>query len=211
MVRPIDRRAPARGVLGDVRGGPELTQLHDEVGGIVGPIGADRDQPGTGARGDQLDCRQALGEAGGAGQLGLDHQAVVILHQHVAHEAEPRFLTMTFAKQPRIRIGGRGVAGVGPVLAVEVSARVATTIGWLVLIILRAEALQAGPGLDQGAVDREVLAAQELPTRAWPSTAARNLAATSPSSSRSRLVVNAVGCQTGSSIPSPTNQRYKRL
>ena len=78
-------------------------------------------------------------------------------------KAEPRFLTMTFAKQPRIRIGGRGVAGVGPVLAVEVSARVATTIWWLVLIILRAEALQAGPGLDQGAVDREVLAAQELP------------------------------------------------
>jgi hypothetical protein len=36
------------------------------------------------------------------------------------------------------------------------------------------------------------------------------LAATSPSSSRSRLVVNAVGCHTGSSIPSPTNQRYSR-
>jgi hypothetical protein len=39
----IDRRAPACGVLGHMRGGPELTQLHDEVGGIVSPIGADRD------------------------------------------------------------------------------------------------------------------------------------------------------------------------
>jgi hypothetical protein len=144
-----------------VRGGPELPQLHHEVGGIIGPIGAHGDRLRSGAPGDQLERRQAVGEAGGVGQLGLDHQTVAILHQQVAHEAEPRFLTMTLAKQPRIRIGGRGVAGVGPVLAVEVSARVATTVGWLILIILRAEALQAGPGLDQGAVDREVLAAQQ--------------------------------------------------
>ena len=53
------------------------------------------------------------------------------------------------------------------------------------------------------------LLAVEIP--AAVAAAARNLAATSPSSSRSRLVVNAVGCQTGSSIPSPTNQRNKRL
>lgn len=48
-------------------------------------------------------------------------------------------------------------------------------------------------------------------TRGWPSTATMNLAATAPSSRRSRFLVNTVTSQIGASIASPTNQRNKRL
>lgn len=43
------------------------------------------------------------------------------------------------------------------------------------------------------------------------SSPARKACATSVSSRRSRLCVNAVGCQTAASISSPTNQRNSRL
>jgi hypothetical protein len=48
-------------------------------------------------------------------------------------------------------------------------------------------------------------------TRGWVSTAAMNLAATSPSTRRSRFLVNTVTSQIGASSASPTNQRNSRL
>jgi hypothetical protein len=48
-------------------------------------------------------------------------------------------------------------------------------------------------------------------TLGWRSTASRNLVATSASSSRSRFFENVEWSQTGSSIPSPTNQLNSRL
>src|SRR6516162_9667471 len=50
-----------------------------------------------------------------------------------------------------------------------------------------------------------------LRTSLWFRSWARNLWATSASNSRSRFFVNTVGTQIGSSMPSPTNQRYSRL
>jgi hypothetical protein len=47
--------------------------------------------------------------------------------------------------------------------------------------------------------------------RGWPSTAAMSFAATSPSSSRSRFLVNTVTSQIGASIARPTNHRNSRL
>ena len=47
-------------------------------------------------------------------------------------------------------------------------------------------------------------------TLSCDSTAARNWAAISPSSSRSRFLVKVVASHTGSSMPSPTNQRNSR-
>jgi hypothetical protein len=40
---------------------------------------------------------------------GADDQPVAVLHQRMSHVAEFRFLALTFAIQPRIGIGGRGV------------------------------------------------------------------------------------------------------
>jgi hypothetical protein len=48
-------------------------------------------------------------------------------------------------------------------------------------------------------------------TRGWFSTLAMNLAAISPSTKRSRFLVNTVTFQIGASIPSPTNQRNSKF
>ena len=77
--------------------------------------------------------------------------------------------------------------------------------------VLRHKTLHAGPGLDQRAVDREVLAGKKLRARGGFSTLAMNLAAMSPSSSRSRFFQNTVASHTGSSADSPTNQRNNKL
>ena len=77
--------------------------------------------------------------------------------------------------------------------------------------ILRHETLHAGPGLDQRAVDREVLARQQRAHLRQVQHAGMNLAAISPSSSRSRFLQNTVASHTGSSADSPTNQRNNRL
>ena len=80
----------------------------------------------------------------------------------MAHEAELGLFARALAEQPRLGVGGRGVSIVAPPLAMEVPAAVAAA-GWrLVGAVLRAEALDRCSGLDQGAVDREVLATQEL-------------------------------------------------
>ena len=55
---------------------------------------------------------------------------------------------------------------------------------------------------------RPVTSESSPAARAWAWTASKNAAATSPDSSRSRFLVNVVGCQTGFS---PTNHRNSRL
>src|SRR3984957_14583659 len=47
--------------------------------------------------------------------------------------------------------------------------------------------------------------------RGWLMIATRNCRATSPSSSRSRFLLNVLASHTGASIDSPTNQRNSRL
>ena len=81
----------------------------------------------------------------------------------MAHAAQPGLLAVALAEPPGVRVGDRGVRFVAAPLAVEVTAGVAATAGRLVALVLGPKALQARPGLDQRAVDREVLAAQEVP------------------------------------------------
>jgi hypothetical protein len=67
------------------------------------------------------------------------------------------------------------VGGVAPLLAVEVALAVApaAALRWLVLVrVLGLEALQARPGLDQAAVDREVLIREQRPQQFSGSRAA---------------------------------------
>src|SRR5215831_16411842 len=62
---------------------------------------------------------------------------------------------------PRLGIGRRGMRVVAPSLAVKIHRRIAGVIRWRRHLVLALEALESGPGLEQRAVHREVLARQQ--------------------------------------------------
>ena len=158
----IDARAAGRGdVLRHVRRDLLFATFHDEVGRVVGLIGAERDPPGAGPGPDELDRRQRLGVAGRPGRHPAHDQPVAVLHQRVPDVAELRRLAASLAVEPRVRVSGAGVGRVRALLALEVPLAVAPRPRRLVTAVLAAEALQAGPGLEQRAVHREVLARQQ--------------------------------------------------
>src|SRR6478736_4363149 len=100
------------------------------------------------------------------------------------------FVSLAFALtvEPGIGIGGRSMAIVRALLAMEVRFGIAPAAlcRRLARAVLRLDTLHRGPGFDQRTIDREVIARQKLFTLGCASTAARNLAAMSPSKSRSR-------------------------
>jgi hypothetical protein len=74
---PVDRRAPAAAVLGDVRAHVELAQLHHEVLGVVALVGPECHRPRPVAMGhDQVERGQPFGMARHPRQPGADDQAV---------------------------------------------------------------------------------------------------------------------------------------
>src|SRR5208337_1085316 len=106
--------------------------------------------------------RLGFGAAAGLSQPGVDHQAVAIVHLHVAGVTELGLFARPFAGQPCLGIGGRLVRGVGASLTMEVYARVTGIIGRDLLVLSFAlETLVSGPGLDQRAVDRKMLIREE--------------------------------------------------
>src|SRR3954471_18264380 len=111
-------------------------------------------------------CRLALGGAGGMRRLGVHDQAVAVLHQQVAHIAEPGCLSSGFAVEPGIRVGGGGMCLVAPPLAAEVSRTVPPRFGCLTAAVLGSEALHARPGFDESAINREVLTRKQ-PLHFW--------------------------------------------
>src|SRR5246500_245909 len=79
------------------------------------------------------------------------------------HVTELGLLARTLTEQPRVRVGRGNVCFIGSFLAVEVAPGIAAAaLRRLVGSVLWHEALHAGPSLDQRAVNREVLARQEL-------------------------------------------------
>src|SRR5262249_55765498 len=188
-----------------------LAQLHDKVAGIVALVGTQgaRLRP-VGVRLDQRQCGQALGIARSAGRHRTDDQPVAVLHQRVAHETQTRFFAWSFAEEPGVGVGGRGVRGVwrrspwkscaplrpGPGGSPEPS------FGRKLFGL--AQASSSVPSTEKCSLDNKRL------TLSCESTAMRNLAATSPANNRSRFLVKVVASHTVSSMPSPTNQRNNR-
>ena len=76
--------------------------------------------------------------------------------------------------------------------------------GFGLKLFLEAQASVSVPSTEKCSLDNSRL------TRGCDSTAARNLAAISPSKSRSRFFEKLEWSHTGSSIPMPTNQRNSR-
>src|SRR5437660_370620 len=125
-------------------------------------LGADR-AGGTARDGCRLmgQPQRAIWAAGSGCGHRADNQTIAVLHQRMAHEAQPRFLTRSFAKQAGLGIGRRTMRVVAPPLAVEVPLAIAARIGRLARAVLGAKAFQARPGFEQCAVDREMLARQQ--------------------------------------------------
>ena len=69
-----------------------------------------------------LERRLVLCRAVGMGDLDVHHQAVAVVHQDVAHVAQPRLVALGFLVQARIGIGAAGMGVVGTLLAFEVAA-----------------------------------------------------------------------------------------
>ena len=95
------------------------------------------------------------------GQRRVHHEPVAVLHEGMAHEAQPALLAGALAIEPGIRIGGRGMGLVRARLLAEVAFAVAARSRRLARAVFRPEALHARPGLDQRAIDGNVVARQE--------------------------------------------------
>jgi hypothetical protein len=94
-----------REVRRHVRRGVEPVQAGNEVRGVVGPVGADHDPVPARHALDQHHGGGALGEAARLREPRSHDQARAVLHQQVAHEAEPGLLARALAEQPRLRVG----------------------------------------------------------------------------------------------------------
>src|SRR5208337_5043016 len=112
----IDR---AVGLLRDMRGNAMLAEFQDEFFLIVTLVGTQRDPAPAGDLFHHRQGRLGLGATAGLSQAGVDHQAVTIVHLHVARVAELGLFARPFACQTRFRIGGRLVSGVTAPLAVK--------------------------------------------------------------------------------------------
>src|SRR5580700_11619411 len=88
-----------------------------------------------------------------------------VLHQSVADEAKLGLYPRALAIEHGIRIAGGGVCLIAPLFAVEVDLLIASAArGWLAAAILvpGPQALHAGPGFNEGSIDREVIRREKL-------------------------------------------------
>ena len=106
----------------------------------------------------------------------------------MAEVGESALLAVALAVEPGIAVGGRGVGIVPALLATEVGVAVATASPIVATFVPWPGALHRRPGFDQRAIDAEVLGRGQPGTLGRFSTSARNRAATSPPSSRSRFL-----------------------
>src|SRR5262245_39278848 len=85
---------------------------------------------------------------------------MAILHQRMAHERQPGWLTAALAHQTSVRIGLGLVRLVAAALASKVAPAVVVPV--VFILVLAPKALERSPCLDQRAVDAEVLLAHEV-------------------------------------------------
>lgn len=137
-------------------------------------------------------------------QAGVNQQAVAVVHQPMPDEAQRRLLAFTLTMQPGIRISGRSMGAVRAFLAMEVRFGIVPTVlrRRLTRAVHRLHALHRGLGLDQRAIDREVIARQKLLHLAPANRQelSRNVAFQQPSRSLEHRMV-----QTASPTPIPTD------
>jgi hypothetical protein len=159
----IDRRAAIGVVLRDMRSAAAFAAAGDEVGSIVEFVGPHR-AAGLGVVLDHVERRGVLGGPVGLGQRGINDEIVPVLNPQMAHVTELGLFAEPFAGQPSVGVCGRRMCVVRAFLASEIAFGVAPTASRRRRLAagLRHKTLRAGPGLNQRAVNREVLAGQKL-------------------------------------------------
>jgi hypothetical protein len=158
----IERPRPEGGVLGDVRGDPVSAQRVHESSGVVPLVGPEGPMRAAGQRPHHRHGRVPLGRACRVRHAGLDGQRMTIVHQDVAVIGELGGVAGTLLGQPGLGVHGRRVGGVRASFPAKIHRGIAGIIGrGRGGGRLRFEALVAGPRLDQGGIDREVLGRQQ--------------------------------------------------
>lgn len=152
-------RAPAAGVLRNVGLHFDGLQVLNELLRVIGLVGAQRHLAVFGrclhGIADHRLGRCAFSISIGLGDARIGNQAVTVVGRAVADVAQLGS-GVAFAVQPCITVGGALMGVVAALLAFEVAA-----IAGAAIVILGLEALVARPGLDQGAVNAEVLAREQ--------------------------------------------------
>src|SRR5258706_4886329 len=185
----IDRTLAPRNVLRHMRGDHKVPGLCYKVAGVVALVRTHRDP--SRARNLRQHFQRGLALRGPCRlrQLSIDHQAMAIFHQDMTHVGQLRFSPW----KSTVGLPGSSGAGSSP----------ARSFCWKLFWL--AQASIKLPSTVKCSVD------SRWSFSACASTRAKNSLAMSPSSSRSRFLLNTVGTHTASSIPSPTNQRNSRL
>ena len=106
--------------------------------------------------------RLALGKAVGLGHLHIHRKPLAVIHQHVAHVVELGALVLSLAKQLRLRVRRGDMGLVRALLPVPVDPGVSSRARRPVRAVASAHALDRRPGLDQRAIDAEVLVREQL-------------------------------------------------
>src|SRR5262245_18700054 len=145
-------------LLGDVRRRVSIAESFHKGSRVVRLIAADRDSLRSWNLVQELKGDRAFGRPRGLTEPCAHGQAVAVLHDYVAHEAQLGFVTLSLAKQTSLRIRRGLVCLVTSLLPMEVHGRVTRIVRRLLLReTLLLEALQRRPSLDQRAVHRKVL------------------------------------------------------
>lgn len=168
-----------------------LPHMLNEVLHVVALVGPQRlgGNPAPPSAGEQLASHFVFGHRR-IGDEQIDAQTATVLHEHMAAIAEFGRLAVAFAHALRVGIGGALVGSIGALLALEIphTSTVPAGLGRLV-VVLALEALEGGPGVDQGTVHGEE---SSLPLRARRTTPSEKRRAMSVSTrhSRKRLKLN---------------------
>ena len=142
----------------DVRSHRVLAQVPDRFLHLIALVGTERlrvNVPAARTR-EELTRSTMLG-LGRFRDDDIDTQSVAILHEHMPAVAELGRLALAFSQESRLGIGRALMRGIRALLAFEVdhTRAVVTVLGRAA--ILGFEALERSQGIDQRAVDREVV------------------------------------------------------
>ena len=156
----VDGASASTSVLrGHMRHNLAQMTCFDEVMRVAGLVGTSRLRPPVRHRIEHGQRSGTLTATVSMGDHCADHQAGAILHQHMPLIAEDRRSVVALAVPPGIRIRRAGVRVVGPRLPLPIRLRVAARSRrrLIVTAVLGFETLLACPGLNQRAIDTEVV------------------------------------------------------